>query len=65
MAPMGEKIADEFVHPKPPGHFLVMLQTAKALGLTEEEIFDQPMLSDFRGKIDFLRGILYEGTVAE
>ena len=65
MAPMGEKIADEFLHPKPPGHFLVMLETAKALGLTEAEIFDQPMLSDFRGKIDFLRGILYEGTVAE
>jgi len=65
MAPMGEKIADEFLHPRPPGHFLVMLQTAKALGLTEEDIFNQPMLSDFRGKIDFLRGILYEGSVAE
>ena len=65
MGPMGEKIADEFIHPKPPGHFLVMLQTAKALGLTEEEIFNQSMLSEFRGKIDFLRGILYEGTVAE
>jgi len=65
MGPMGEKIADEFVHPRPPGHFLVMLQTAKALGLTEEEIFSQSMLADFRGKIDFLRGILYEGTVAE
>ena len=34
MGPMGEKIADEFIHPKPPGHFLVMLQTAKAFGLT-------------------------------
>ena len=65
MGPMGEKIADEFIHPEPPGHFLVMLQTARALGLTEEEIFNQPMLSEFRGKIDFLRGILYEGTVAE
>jgi len=65
MAPMGEKIADEFIHPKPPGHFLVMLQTAKALGLTEEEVFNQSMLSEFRGKIDFLRGILYEGTAAE
>jgi len=65
MGPMGEKIADEFIHPKPPGHFLVMLQTAKALGLTEEEVFNQSMLSEFRGKIDFLREILYEGTVAE
>ena len=65
MAPMGEKIADEFIHPKPPGHFLVMLETAKAFGLTEEEIFNQPMLAEFRAKIDFVRSILYEGTTAE
>ena len=65
MAPLGEKIADEFIHPKPPGHFLVMLQTAKAFGLTEEEIFSTPMLSEFRAKIDFMRGIVYEGTAAE
>jgi pyrroloquinoline quinone (PQQ) biosynthesis protein C len=65
MGPLGEKIADEFIHPKPPGHFLVMLQTAKAFGLTEEEIFSQPLLSGFRGKIDFMRGVLSEGTAAE
>jgi pyrroloquinoline quinone (PQQ) biosynthesis protein C len=65
MAPIGEKIADEFIHPKPPGHFLVMLQTANAFGLTEEEIFLTPMLSEFRAKIDFMRGIVYEGTAAE
>lgn len=65
MAPIGEKIADEFIHPKPPGHFLVMLQTAAALGLTEEEVFSNPMLSEFRAKIDFMRGIVYEGTTAE
>ncbi|HEX2932850.1 MAG TPA: hypothetical protein VHV54_24185, partial [Candidatus Binatia bacterium] len=44
MGPIGEKIADEFIHPKPPGHFLVMLQTARAFGLTEEEVFTTPML---------------------
>ena len=65
MGPMGEKIADEFIHPKPPGHFLVMLQTAKAFGLTEEEVFSTPMLSEFRAKIDFMRSIVYEGTAAE
>ncbi len=65
MGPLGEKIADEFIHPKPPGHYLVMLQTAKALGLAEEEIFMQPLLPMFRGKIDFIRSLLYEGTVAE
>jgi len=65
MGPIGEKIADEFIHPKPPGHFLVMLQTANALGLTEEEVFSTPMLSEFRAKIDFMRSIVYEGTAAE
>jgi pyrroloquinoline quinone (PQQ) biosynthesis protein C len=65
MAPIGEKIADEFIHPKPPGHFLVMLQTAKAFGLSEDEIFLQPMLAEFRAKIDFMRSIVYEGTAAE
>ncbi len=38
MGPIGEKIADEFIHPKPPGHFLVMMETAKALGLSEDEV---------------------------
>jgi pyrroloquinoline quinone (PQQ) biosynthesis protein C len=65
MAPLGEKIADEFIHPKPPGHFLVMMETAKAFGLTEEEVFTTSMLSDFRCKIDFMRSIVYEGTAAE
>jgi len=65
MAPLGEKIADEFIHPKPPGHYLVMMQTATALGLTEEEVFTQPLLSEFRAKIDFMRGVMYEGTAAE
>jgi pyrroloquinoline quinone (PQQ) biosynthesis protein C len=50
MGPIGEKIADEFIHPKPPGHFLVMLQTANAFGLTEDEVFTTPMLSEFRAK---------------
>lgn len=65
MGPIGEKIADEFIHPKPPGHFLVMMETAKALGLTEDEVFTSPMLAEFRGKIDFMRTIVYEGTAAE
>ena len=62
---IGEKIADEFIHPKPPGHFLVMMETAKAFGLTEDEVFTSSMLSEFRGKIDFMRAVVYEGTAAE
>src|SRR5919202_1264639 len=38
LGPFGAKIADEFMHPQPPGHVLVMLQTAEALGLNKQEI---------------------------
>src|SRR6058998_2929754 len=62
---MAQKLADELVHPKPPGHVHVVLETAKALGIAEDEIFLSPMLAEFRAKIDFKRSILWEGTVAE
>jgi len=65
MAPMAQKLADELVHPNPPGHVHVVLETAKALGIAEDEIFLSPMLAEFRAKIDFKRSILWEGTVAE
>jgi pyrroloquinoline quinone (PQQ) biosynthesis protein C len=65
MGPLGVKIADEFIHPKPPGHVLVMMQTAAALGLTEDEILRQPMLPECRAILDFKRGLMWEGTVAE
>lgn len=65
MALMVQKLADELIHPKPPGHVHLVLQTAKALGITEEEIFLSPMLAEFRAKIDFFRAVVWEGTVAE
>lgn len=65
LAPFGAKVADEFIHPKPPGHVLVMMQTAKALGLTEDAILRQPMLPGARAILDFKRALLWEGTVAE
>ncbi len=65
LGPFGAKVADEFIHPKPPGHILVMLQTAKALGLSEEEVLRQPMLPGTRAILDFKRALLWEGTVAE
>ena len=65
LGPFGAKIADEFIHPKPPGHVLVMLQTAQALGLSRDEVLRQPMLPEARAILDFKRGLLWEGTVAE
>jgi len=65
LGPLGAKIADEFIHPKPPGHVLVMLQTAEALGLTKDDVLRQPMLPEARAILDFKRALLWEGTVAE
>ena len=65
LGPLGAKIADEFIHPKPPGHVLVMLQTAEALGLTKDDVLRQPMLPEARAILDFKRALLWESTVAE
>ena len=61
MAPLGSKIADEFIHPKPPGHVLVMLQTAEALGLTKDQVLREPMLPECRAILDFKRQLMWEG----
>jgi len=65
MAAMAEKLADELIHPKPPGHIHVVVETGKALGIGEDEIYLAPMLAEFRAKIDWFRAVVWEGTVAE
>ena len=65
LGPFGAKVADEFMHPKPPGHVLVMLQTAEAFGLSKNAVLSEPMLPEARAILDFKRGLLWEGTVAE
>jgi pyrroloquinoline quinone (PQQ) biosynthesis protein C len=65
MALMAQKLADELIHPRPPGHVHVVLETAKALGVSEDEIFLAPMLAEFRAHLDYKRALVFEGTVAE
>src|SRR5713226_2712606 len=65
MAAIGDKIADEFLHPEPPGHALVLFQTCERLGVSREEVLNRPVLPELRGLIDLARSILYEGTAAE
>ena len=65
MVAMAQKLADELIHPKPPGHIHVVLETARTLGISEDEVFVDPMLAGFRGLIDFRRALLWEGTMAE
>jgi len=65
MGLMAQKLADELIHPRPPGHIHVVLETAKALGISEDEVFLSPMLAQFRAHLDFKRAIVWEGTAAE
>ncbi len=65
MAAMAQKLADELIHPEPPGHIHVVLETARALGITDDEIFLSPMLAEFRALLDYRRAVVWEGTVVE
>jgi pyrroloquinoline quinone (PQQ) biosynthesis protein C len=65
MALMAEKLADELIHHKPTGHVHVVLESAKALGVGEDDIFLAPRLAEFRAHLDDKRALVFEGTVAE
>ena len=36
LGPLCDKVAEELISPKPPGHILILLETANALGLSKE-----------------------------
>ena len=65
MASFSAKVADEYIHPKPPGHILLVLEQTRIFGIPEEEVIACKMLADCRGILEFKRGLLYEGTLLE
>jgi len=60
-----DKIAEELVYPRPPGHTLLLLETAQALGLTREQLLEQPASPPGRAISDFCRRVFQDGSVAE
>jgi pyrroloquinoline quinone (PQQ) biosynthesis protein C len=60
-----DKIAEELISPKPPGHTLILLETADALGLSREELFEQPASAAGRAISDYCRRIFQDGSIAE
>lgn len=64
-APFAEQVADELVHPKAPGHIQIVLEQGRILGLKDEEMIDYEMLPECRAFLEYYRGLLYEGTLAE
>lgn len=60
-----EKIAEELVWPKPPGHTLILLQTAEALGLTRQELLGEPASAAGRTISDYCRRVFQDGSIIE
>jgi pyrroloquinoline quinone (PQQ) biosynthesis protein C len=65
LGPFADKVADELIHPKPPGHLLVVWQQGEIFGLSRDEIINYQMLPGCRALLEYLRGLLYEGTLIE
>ena len=65
MASFSAKVADEYIHPRPPGHVLVVLEQGNVFGLTDEDMIACEMMADCRGILEFKRGLLHEGTILE
>ena len=65
MKPYTEKVLDEFGHPEPPGHIHILLSTGHALGLTNEQMLQTPMLSSARALTDFHRTLVNDGLIHE
>jgi pyrroloquinoline quinone (PQQ) biosynthesis protein C len=60
-----EKIAEELVSPKPPGHTLILLETAGALGLSRQELLEQPASAAGRAISDYCRRIFQDGSIMD
>ncbi len=65
LGPFCAKIADELISPRAPGHVLVLVQTAEAMGLTKEEVLEDPYLPEARALNDFTHKIFIDGSLIE
>lgn len=60
-----DKIADEYGNPGPGGHIRTLEATAKALGVSREELVDAKLSPHARAFCDFTVRITLEGTIGE
>lgn len=62
---LAAKVADELIHPEPPGHMVIVKEQGRILGLSDEEMLLVTLLPGCRAILDFWRGVIFEGTIAE
>ena len=60
-----DHVADEMIYPSPPGHIQIVLEQGRNFGLTNDEMIEYEMLAECRAFLEYYRGVLYEGTMAE
>jgi len=60
-----DKVCDEMMHPKPPGHMLIVWQQGEIFGLTREQMVNYPVIPECRALMEWHRGLLHEGTMFE
>ncbi len=60
-----DKVADELIHPRPPGHLVVVWKQGEIFGLTRDEMIYYEMLPICRALVEWERGLTYEGTILE
>jgi len=65
LGPFCAKVAERLISPKAPGHVLLLLQTAEALGLSRKEMLEDPYLPAARAINDFCHKIFIDGSIAE
>ena len=65
LAAFSAKVADEYIHPEPPGHVKVVMEQSRVFGVTENEVIECQMLAECRGILEFKRGLMHEGTMLE
>ena len=65
LGPFCAKIADELISPKAPGHVLVLVKTAERMGLTRQEVLEDPFLPEARAINDFCHKIFIDGSIVE
>jgi hypothetical protein len=58
-------VVDEMIHPTPPGHIRIVLEQGRNFGITDDEMIEHEMLAECRAFLEYYRGVLYEGTMAE
>jgi pyrroloquinoline quinone (PQQ) biosynthesis protein C len=60
-----DKVADELIHPRPPGHLVVVWKQGEIFGLTRDEMIYYEMIPACRALVEWERGLTYEGTILE